>query len=217
MTFKEKFNKSMDNFIKFPASIIFSPFKRFDDFKDGSRGSFLGAIVWVFIYGLLRVMRYQYTGFLLNYNDPREFNAPIILITSIIPIFLISIANWSITTLMDGKGKMKEILGMVSYALFPYIICGFISIIVSNFVVKSDLVLYKAINIIGLAITIFLVFVGLVVIQEFGFFKTLLAIFLTIVAFIVILFLILLFFNLLQRTLGFTGSVIEELIYRLKV
>lgn len=217
LSIKEKLNKMWDNFFRFPAGIIFSPFKRFDDFKNGARGSFLAGFIWILLYGLIRVIRYQYTGFLINEEDPRDFNAPLILITSIIPILILGLSNWSITTLMDGKGKMKEIIGMIGYSLFPYIMTSLISVIISKFVVKSDIVLYRSINIIGLVITIFYFFVGLITIHEYGFFKTLLAIFLTVLAFIVVLFMILLFFNIIQRTTGFLGSVIEEIIYRFKM
>ncbi|MGO4843943.1 hypothetical protein AB4144_67850, partial [Rhizobiaceae sp. 2RAB30] len=39
-----------------------------------------------------------------------------------LPFILFCVANWSLTTLMDGEGKFLEIITAVGYSLLPFII-----------------------------------------------------------------------------------------------
>ena len=162
------------------------------------------------------IIEYQYIGFILNTNNPNDLNAITILITNIIPLLLIIVANWSVTTFLDGKGNIKDIFLLLTYSLVPLLICRVLGVILSNFITTEDQVFVKILVGLGAFWSGSLIFVGLVVVHEYSFGKNILNLILTAIAFCVVLFLILLVFNLIQRVFGFSQSLLDEIIYRIR-
>jgi hypothetical protein len=64
---------------------------------------------------------------------------------------------------------------------------------------------------VGYIATGWMLFMGILNIHEYGLFKTILAFLATIVSVIVMIFLGLLFFDLIQQVIAFIASIIEEL------
>ncbi len=160
------------DFWDFPISLIFRPFKGYDDIKDKHEGKISVAVTLILLMGIMSIIEYQYTGFILNTFDPREMNAIVILITSVFPLLLMVLANWSMTTLLDGKGKMDEIFKLLAYALFPLLISRIISVILSNVFVESEMIFITVMMGLGFIWTGFLVLVGLIVMHQFTLSKT---------------------------------------------
>ncbi|MDI6452435.1 Yip1 family protein [Peloplasma aerotolerans] len=204
-----------NEFWTIPVQLIFRPFKGFESIKDKETGHVAVSGIFIFMMGILSIIEYQYTGFIMNTFDPREMNAIVILVTSIFPLLLIILANWSMTTLVDGKGKMIEIFKMLGYALFPLIIARIVGVILSNMVVDTEIIFVQVIIGFGMIWTIFTVLIGFIVIHQFSLSKTILTVVLTIISMMVIIFILLLFFSLLQQMTGFIWSFIEELLYRI--
>lgn len=202
-------------FWDFPVSLIFRPFKSFDALKDQEEGKMSVAITFLCLMGIMSIVEYQYTGFIMNVFDPREMHAILLFVTSVFPILLIVLANWSITTLMDGKATLKEIFLLMSYALFPVILARLTGVIFSNVLIESELIFITVIVSFGWMMTGFTMVIGFVVMHQFTLSKTFLSLLLTLVSLLVIIFVLMLFFSLLQQLSGFFSSLIEELIYRL--
>lgn len=217
---KEKSRKlnilKIKKMLVFPFRLMIRPFKRFDDLKERKDVSYYFGLAILLLFGIISIIEYQYIGFILNTNNPNDLNAVTILVTSVIPILLAIVANWSITTFLDGKGTMKDIFLLVTYSLVPLLICRLLGVILSNFITTEDQVFVKIIVGLGAFWSGALLFVGLVVIHEYSFGKNILNLILTVIAFCVILFLILLLFNLIQRIFGFSQSFIDEIIYRIR-
>jgi hypothetical protein len=127
---------------------------------------------------------------------------------------LFTIGNWSVTTLLEGKGTYKEIFMVTGYALFPLIIIGYPAVVLSNFLTLEEMALYTLIMGIAYALSAWMLFMGLLNIHEYGLFKTIGALILTAVAMGVMMFLGLLFFDLIQQFIAFIVSIYEELSLR---
>ena len=169
------------------------------------------AIFILAMYILMKMIEYQYQGQVINTNNPLNFNTITILIYGALPAILLSVANWSVTTLMDGKGKMKEIFMMICYSYFPIMILGFINIALSNIVTTDESQFITLINIVAWFLTGFMAYMGLIVVHEFGFGKTLWSIILTAIAACIICFVALLLFSLFQQIYGFLYSLYREI------
>ena len=135
-------------------------------------------------------------------------------IYGVLPPIVLAVANWSVTTLLDGKGKMKEIFMMICYSLFPVTVFGFLNILLSNVMTLDEAQFITLINIIGWVLTGIMAFMGLVVIHEYGVGKTIWSIILTIVATLIIAFIALLVFDLVQQMYGFVYSLYKEITTR---
>ena len=211
---KKWLKKFYDEVFRFPGYIISHPVQGWQEFKQEKRGKMSVAITIILLYVVMRMLEYKYTGPVLNTNNPYKFNSITILVYGIMPPILLSVANWSVTTLMDGKGKMKEIFMMICYSFFPVMLIGFFNIILSNFVTEDESQLIMLLNIIGWALTGYMAVTGLISIHEYGLGKVVFSIILTIVAAALIIFIALLLFNLAEQIFGFIYSLYDEIVTR---
>jgi hypothetical protein len=195
----------------FPCYILTHPIGGWTKFKEDKKGKMSVAIFILAMYILMKMIEYQYQGQVINTNNPLNFNSITILIYGALPAILLSVANWSVTTLMDGKGKMKEIFMMICYSYFPIMILGFINIALSNIVTTDESQFITLINIVAWFLTGFMAYMGLIVVHEFGFGKTLWSIILTAIAACIICFVALLLFSLFQQIYGFLYSLYREI------
>lgn len=204
----------MNDYVKFPLYILSHPFKGYNLFKEEKMGKMRVAVMMLIVIALLNIVNYRYLGFIMNNNNPQSFNSLLIITYAIIPVVLLSVANWSVTTLMDGKGKMKEIFMMICYSYFPVIVTGLITLVVSHVVVEEEVQFLNLLNVMGYVMMCYMVFTGLISIHEYGLFKTVATIFVTAVAAAIILFVCLLIFDLSQQIYGFLYSLYREVTTR---
>lgn len=203
-----------EEFVKFPTYIMTHPLKGYDMFKREKRANMKVAVSFVVIAVIVQILKFQYEGFLVNNNSIQDLNA-IAQITYIVsPIILFVVANWSITTLFDGKGKLKEIFMMICYSLFPFIIAGIIGIILSNILTMEEIAMYFLVNSIGVFLLGYMVFFGLISLHEYGLGKVIVTIIVTVIALSVILFIMLLGFDLFQKIYGFIYTLYREIALR---
>ena len=101
---------------------LLHPFDGFFEIRFRNQGSLLIATLLLVAYAILRCLSYQYTGFPMNMNNIDEMDALSIFISTISVVVLGAVANWTITTLFNGKGKMKDIFIVVCYSLTVLII-----------------------------------------------------------------------------------------------
>lgn len=163
---------------------------------------------------LSMIVKYQVTGFVFNQNRPETMNGLIIFAQTIVPFVLWTIANWSLCTLMDGKGKYREIWIFSSYSLTPFILINFIVILLSNFLTLEEGIFLNWLFLLGQLWTGLLIFQGLRVYHEYTVGKTVYSIILTIAGMLVIVFLSTLSFTLVQQVIVFFKTIYFELIFR---
>ena len=211
---KGKLGTFFNDVVKFPIYIITHPIQGYNEFKVEKKGKMYAAISILVAYILVQILAYNYTGPVVNTNNPHEFNSIKIIIFGVLPVILIAVANWSITSLFDGKGKMKEIFMMICYSYFPLVVCGILRMVLSNFVTTDEVLFLTIIDIIGFVGTGYMVFMGLVVIHEYGIFKTVISVLGTVLAILIILFMALLIFDLANQVISFFSSIYKEIMTR---
>lgn len=211
---KNLWHKFVQNFIKMPLRILAHPVIGYTEFKEDKKGKLSVAIGMVIIYALITIIRYNADGIIINVNDPTKFNSIKLLIYTIMPLVILAVANWTITTLMDGKGTMKQIFTMGGYAYFPLIIVGVINLVLSNVLTVSEAQIITLLSVIGIVLMAYMVFMGLVVIHEYGVGKAITTVILTVIATAVILFIALLIFDLSSQIYGFVYSLYKEIVSR---
>lgn len=194
--------------------ITVRPFSGFWDLKYERTGKLNMSFYIIALLVFVLLLQKQFTGFIVNYYDPQEFNSFEELIYVLVPFFTFCIANWALTTLMDGEGKFVEIVIALAYSLVPLIIMTTIAMIVSNFLTVDETEYYFTLLTIGTVWFLFLLFVGNMTVHQFTVAKTVATLALTLVAMFLLFFLALLFFSLIQQMVAFGSTIYQELIFR---
>jgi hypothetical protein len=162
------------------------------------------------------VFKYAVTGFRFNYNDVDMMNIGLLFLTTV-PVFVVGVvSNWGVCTLMNGKGKMKDIWIAGSYCLIPYIVSSFLYTLLSHFFVLSEEIFLNWILWIGIIWSACVLLGVLSGIHDYSFKGTIGSVFLTVIAMLIVAFLILLVVSLLQQAFAFVSSIVNELIYRIR-
>ena len=103
--------------LKMAIYTIFHPFNGFWDLKHEKKGSFLKANIILIMLIITFTLRSQFTGFVLNMSEPTDFNLFYQITSLVLPFLIWCIANWCITTLVDGEGNFRDIYITTAYAL----------------------------------------------------------------------------------------------------
>jgi hypothetical protein len=200
---------------RFAWYTIFHPFNGYWDMKFEKKGRIWFALLLLAILAALYLMKQQYTGFIFNPKMTRiQANTFDQVKNVILPFFLWCVANWSITTLMDGEGKFKEIFMVTAYALIPIILFQIPLIVFSNIITIQEASFYHLLDFIATIWFVGLLFVGMLTVHQYSIPKTIATMLLTLVVIGIILFIGLLFFSLLQEILTFFSTIYKELSFR---
>ena len=197
----------LDECIKFPLYILSHPLKGFEEFKRYKRGKMSVALIFLILTIFINILKFQYDGFLVNKNDIKDLNSVSQIAYVLGAVLVITVANWSVTTLFDGKGTMKEIFMMICYCLYPFIWANGLGILLSNILTEDEMAVYTLVIALGVALLLYMFFFGIISIHEYGLVKCLLTILFTVVAALVVIFACLLFFDLFQRMYGFVYTI----------
>lgn len=197
--------------------ILFHPFDGFFDLKnDPKRRSVAGGVVWLIIYAVVDLARFQSLGYLFGNREAQlELNIPLHLITAILPFVLWAVANWCFSSLMDGDGKLSDIFMATSYALLPITICNLIQIPLSNFLAASETSIFNFVGSVGMLWGYAYIFLGMIIVHQYSVAKGLGTTVLTIVGMAVIAFVAILIFFLFQQVSSFFIEIGTEIIFRL--
>lgn len=201
-------------FIKFPLFILLHPLKGWEEFKREKRGKMSVAISFIVFVIFLTIMEFQYSGFIVNQVDVTDLNILGEIAYIVGPIVLITVSNWSITTLFDGKGKMKEIFMMICYSLFPLAWTKLIGLFLSNIVSQQEQAMYTLVIALGVFFMCYMAFFGFISLHEFGLIKCVVTLIATAVALLVICFIGILCFDLIQKIVGFVYTIYREITLR---
>lgn len=199
---------------KFAFYTVSHPSDGYYEIRHRDRGSVLIAVLLVIAFSLSFSLNRIYASFIVNDVDPLDVSAFLELGAVLLLYILFSISNWSITCLMEGEGRLKDITIALGYAMIPLIVCFNLATIVSQVVAQNEEAFYYMILGIGIAYALFMMLIGIMQVHNYTLGKTLVTIFLTFIAMFIIIFIVLLFVDLINQVYNFFYSIYQELIYR---
>ncbi|MBR6359199.1 MAG: YIP1 family protein [Lachnospiraceae bacterium] len=197
--------------LKYGFHILFHPFDGFWQLKREHKGSLAAALTFVGIVIMLTTFEKQTTGFLFNAVRLKDVNVVVDILTVTMIYVLWCVANWCLTSLMDGEGNMKDIFIAMGYALLPMIIIRLPMIALSLGITAEEGTFYYVLNSVSYIWTGILVFFGTMVTHQYSFKKTVLTCICTVVGMGIIMFIGLLFFSVIQQMITFFTTIYKEI------
>lgn len=199
---------------KYAFYTVSHPADGYYEIRHRERGSVAVAFALIILFSFSFSINRISASFIVNDVDPLDVNALTELISVLLLYGLFCVGNWSITCLMEGEGRLKDIAIAIGYAMIPMIVCFNLGTIVSQFVAQNEEAFYYMIVGIGIAYGLFMMLIGIMEVHNYTLGKTLVTIFLTFIAMFIIIFVVLLFADLINQVYSFFYSIYQELIFR---
>ncbi len=211
---REKWDRYLAS-IKYAKHVLFHPFDGFWDLTHEKRGTLSAATTFLALFLITRVVQLMFTNFQFI-NAPLQYiNIFEQMASLLLPFLILCLANWSMTTLFDGKGRFGDIYVAMCYALVPYTVINLPLVFVSNIIAFDEAAFYTVLLSVSVAWCVALVFVGLMQVHDYSPGKTFIFLIVTIVGALIIIFLLLVFFSLLGDAASFFISLYREIAFRL--
>ena len=193
--------------------LVFHPFDGFWDLKHERRGSVRAGITIVAITVLAFFYQSVATGYVFN---PRGTYSTIFMqmMMVLIPFMLFCIGNWCFTTLFDGEGSFKDIFISCSYSLAPLPLFVIISTALTNVFTLREGAMVSMLVTIGYVWVGILLFFGTLVTHDYSVGKNIISTLASIVAMMIIMFVVILFSGLVVKMVTFVSSLITEIANR---
>jgi len=201
--------------LKYSLHVIVHPLDGFWDLTHEQRGSIAAANVIMAAAVIVEILRLTLTNFQFVTVNMEYFNSVIVALRILLPVLLWTLANWSLTTLMDGKGKMGGIYMAVCYALTPYVIINALMIVLSLFITFDEGAVYWVLSGAAVLWTAILILSAMMMVHDYSLAKTLVSSILTIIGMGVIVFIFVIFFSLISDAVAYFVSLYKEILFRL--
>lgn len=194
--------------------IIFHPFDGFWDVKHEKRGNVASATVILALVLISMIINIFNTGFVINTRDIRYVNIWREMASVLATFILWCAVNWGFTTLTDGKGSFKDIYIYSAYALTPMILILIPITIFSNYITADESYFYYLFYSIAVIWSMGLLFIGTITTHDYSLGKAVLSILIIVVGIVVVAFIGLLFFMIIDRLILFVMDLYNEIVYR---
>jgi len=201
--------------LRYSLYLIFHPFDGFWDLKHEKKGNLKTALLIVAMVSVTYILRRQLTGFILNEVKLRELNIIVEILSVALPFFLWCVANWCLTTLMDGEGSFSDIVITSAFALVPLVLINVPLIVFSNVITLEEAAFYRFFDILAIVWSGVLLILGTSVVHQYSLTKTFLTCICILIGMGLIIFIALLFFSLLQQVFSFFYTIYKEVALRL--
>ncbi|MDR0554984.1 MAG: YIP1 family protein [Treponema sp.] len=203
--------------LRYAFYVAVRPLDGFWDLIHEKRGS-LGAahiiVVAAIVVEILTVtltnIQFSNWGLYMEY-----FNVSMVVLQVLVPLLLWTLSNWSLTTLMDGKGRFHEIYMATAYALTPSIIIKAVLILLSHLITRQEGTVYQVLAAFSLLWSGMLIMAAMMMIHDYSPAKMLFSSFLSIVGMGVIVFIFLIFFNMISDMIAYLISIVKEIRFRM--
>ena len=183
--------------------------------RHADKGSVPIAIILVVLFSFSFSYNRLSASFVVNEIDPRTVDSLSELGGVLLLYALLCISNWSVTCLMQGEGRLKDIAIAIGYSMVPLIISFNLATVVSLFIADGEEAFYYLILTVGIAYALIMMLLGVMQVHNYSLAKTLATLFLTLIAAFIILFISLLIVDLINKVYNYFHSIYIEIIFRM--
>lgn len=195
----------------YPLYCMFHPFTGYEDLKERRKDSLSAANLLLLVFFVVSILVRQATGFTFNENRTERFSLPFTLLSTIGMFVAFVICNWSITTIADGKGRLKEVWNYCAYALLPYCIGMLVVVVMSNLLSTDEAAFLSMAQTVVYLWTGVCLVMALKEVHMYSLGKTLLTTLLTLAGMVVVLLLCAIGYTVVMQLISFISNIYTEL------
>lgn len=130
--------------LRFMFRFIKKPADSFYYIKKNKRGSLLFAILIYIAVVAIRVLSLYVTAFIFSpYASPADINVENAIVMTVLLLVLWNVANYLVSTISDGEGRVRDVVIGTAYSLFPYILIALPVALLSNVLTENEVFLYS--------------------------------------------------------------------------
>ncbi|MBI3242545.1 MAG: hypothetical protein HYZ49_09670 [Chloroflexi bacterium] len=194
----------MFRFIKFPADSFYY-------IKKDLRGSWKFALLiygWVIV---VRVLSLYLTGFTFNpYTSLSDIRLENEIVNTVLLIVLWNAANYLVSTISDGEGRIRDVITGSAYSLFPYALFALPIALISNVLTLNEIFIYSfSLNLMGLWMGIML-FIMVKEVHNYSFSETVRNVLITIFTMALFLLTGYILYVLFNQLFDFISAILQE-------
>lgn len=193
------------------------PFEGFFRMKEDKRKQSAAAAIILYAFLVFSaIAKQQLTSYMFaNVEVQLTLDVLKMTISTILPYMLWVVSSWCFTSLMDGEGNLKDIFCATAVAAIPVIAVNIVLIPLSYLMTSDESNLYDFISALGTILMVLYMFLSMMSTQQYSVLKAIVTAILTLIGMMVIAFVVILIFYLIQQVWGFISSVFSEISYRL--
>lgn len=199
---------------RYPFYTMLHPFKGFSALKAEKKGSLLAANIIVFLFFIVSIFIRQNTGFPFNYNILENFNIIYTAVSTIGLFVLWVVANWAVSTMMDGEGKFKEIWIFSAYAILPFVLLMIPVTVISNCLTRDEAAFFQMAYFITYAWTAICIIMAVKEVHQYTLKRTILIILLTVVGIALVVVIYSIVYSMFFQLIGFISTIFNEIMLR---
>lgn len=202
--------------LKFSLYTCRRPLDGFWDLVHEKRGTMAAAHTIVITFILVQIVYLTQSNFLWV-NIPMETFSSVWVVLNIMgPMLLFSVANWCLTTLFDGKGRIKHIYMGWAYAMVPQLFARVILTGLSHIVTYDELMILLVIWYVSEAWFYLLILCAVKQIHDYSFSKAVITTLVSILAMGIMVFIFLMFFAVVSDGIAYFYSLGQEALFRMR-
>lgn len=192
-------------------SVMVHPANVFTDIKEKRQGSVALCVVTLVIFYIVTVFQTLAGGFLFSVYDAETFNSLWVLVRSVGLVVLWIAANWLVCTLLGGKGRLKEIIIVTAYSLWPLIVEKLIRLVLTNVLIPAEASFLGILDTLAIIYFLILMVIGLLKIHDFSIKRLVATSIVSVVGVAAIIFLGIMIIMLLQQFFAFLATFVTEI------
>lgn len=200
--------------LRIALTAFYHPFDNFNAIKYKNMGSIPIATALLALYYVSSILITLKGGFMFGIVDTSSFNAILTLLGTTGVVVVWVVANWLVSILFEGKGKMKEIYCATCSCLVPMIIYNFAYVILSHVLIGGASSPFSLFSTICYVLTALLLLLSIMVIHDFTFFKSIFIALAIILGMAIVVFVLFVILTLWQDLLAFVIGLFNEVTFR---
>lgn len=152
--------------------MLWHPIDAFYELKYLGAGSALSATLLIIIAFACNIAVLGLTNFVFNVDGLTNTGIPQLLVSTMVPFFLWVLANYLVSSIMKGDGRLIDIYITAAYCLVPYILFALPLAVLSNVMTKAEQSIYDFLSMGIYCWMIFLCFLHVKEVHTYEIFET---------------------------------------------